>query len=118
VPRDTPPFAPEGRGDWSDPTIPTTGAMPPLHTPPTCRPVFFEFLDRRHQPRQELEAGLDRGAGPVRPEGKDQGFNVLASRKPRWNSRINVHINVAQVVRGEKIIDRTAPPALIFAVCD
>jgi len=87
VPRDTPPFAPEGRGDWSDPTIPTTGAMPPLHTPPTCRPVFFEFLDRRHQPRQELEAGLDRGAGPVRPEGKDQGFNVLASRKPRWNSR-------------------------------
>jgi hypothetical protein len=24
-------------------------------------PGFFEFLDRRHQPHQELEMGFDRG---------------------------------------------------------
>jgi hypothetical protein len=69
-----------------------TGAMPPLHTyvPPTCRPVF-EFLDRRHQPHQELEVVFDRGAGPagvVHKRDQDalwpkrQGFNVLATRKP------------------------------------
>jgi hypothetical protein len=46
-------------GDWSDP--------PPTHAP-LCRPVFFEFLDRRHQPHQKLEMG--------------QGFKFRANRKP------------------------------------
>jgi hypothetical protein len=43
VPRDTPPFAPEGRGDWSDPTIPTTGAMPPYTRPQHVAQSFSNF---------------------------------------------------------------------------
>ena len=44
---------------------------------PTCRPVFFEFLDRRHRPYQELEVGFDRG--PVL-----RALSVMTtSKKPR-----------------------------------
>jgi hypothetical protein len=38
---------------------------PLTHVPPNMSPDLFEFLDRRHQPHQELEVGFDRGAGPA-----------------------------------------------------
>jgi hypothetical protein len=57
-----------------------TGAIPPTHVP-HMSPVFFEFLDRRHQPHQDWKWAST--AEPV----LRQGFNVLATRKPKKPSR-------------------------------